>query len=461
MVIKNGKVVTQNSLLKTDVLIKKGKIKQIGDNLNDREVIDASGKYVLPGGIDVHTHFDLDVGIAVAQDDFYTGTVAAACGGTTTIVDHVAFGPKDCALDHQIKQYHNLAKGKAVIDYSFHGVIQHVDGDVLKKMESQIKDGITSYKIYMTYDYKLSDEDIYTVLRRAKELGLIIAVHPENNGIVNKRRRELIAKGKTAPIYHAISRPEQCEAEAINRIMQINSMAGGANLYIVHLSNHLGMQYINLAKQNGMHNVYVETCPQYLVLNDEKYNDEDGIKYILSPPLRHEENNELLWQDIANGFVDTIGTDHCPFDYTLKTKLGGSDFTKCPNGMPGVELRMSLMFSEGVVKMRISPKQFADITATNPAKLFGLYPQKGVIKEGSDADIVIIDPKKKVTVRHKNLHENVDYTPYEDIDMECSVSCVISRGEVIVRSNEYIGRKSRGKFIKRELPLNIDNKQFT
>ena len=458
MVIKNGKVITEDSLIKTDVLIKNGVIRKIGDNLSDRESIDAFGKYVLPGGVDVHTHFDLDVGIAKAKDDFYTGTVAAACGGTTTIVDHIGFGPEGCGLDYQVRLYHELAKNKAVIDYSFHGVIQHVDSGVLDMMERQIKNGITSYKIYMTYGFKLCDEDIYTVLRRAKELGLIIAVHPENDGIINKRKSELAAVGKTAPVYHAISRPEQCEAEAINRAIQINSMAGGAKLYIVHLSSHLGMQYINLAKQNGNTNIYVETCPQYLVLDEERYDDPDGLKYILSPPLRHKDNNELLWQDIEQGLIDTVATDHCPFDYELKSKLGGADFTKCPGGMPGVETRMPVMFSEGVMKMRISPKRFAELTSTNPAKLFGLYPQKGVIKEGSDADIVIIDPNKKTTIKHETLHENVDYTPFEGMDIECTIDCVFSRGELIVKNNEYIGKKSRGRFIKRNLPYDIEHK---
>ncbi len=455
MVIKNGLVVTPEGCIEADVQIKNGLIEKIEKDLFDGEVIDAQGKYVMPGGIDVHTHFDLDVGIAIAQDDFYTGTIAAACGGTTTIVDHVAFGPRGCSLDYQIKKYHSLADGKAVIDYSFHGVVQHVDDDVLDMMEKQIDDGITSYKIYMTYDYMLSDADIYKVLRRAKELGLIIAVHPENNGIVNIRRQEFVSAGKTTPVYHALSRPEECEAEAINRVVQINKMAGEAKLYIVHLSNHLGMQYINIARQNGAKELFVETCPQYLTLSDELYRNEDGLKYILSPPLRSKLNNGLLWTDIKNGDIDTIGTDHCPFDYALKIKLGKDDFTKCPNGMPGVETRMQIMFSEGVIKRRITPEQFVKITAENPAKLFGMYPKKGAIKKGSDADLLIIDPKKKSIIRHSSLHERVDYTPYEGMELGCSIDCVISRGEVIVKDNVFIGSKSRGRFIKRSLPENI------
>lgn len=453
MVIKNGRVVKENDVIETDILIRDGKIVCIADGLSDSETIDAAGKYVLPGGIDVHTHLDLDVGIAVAQDDFYTGTVAAACGGTTTIVDHLGFGPKGCRLDHQINRYHELARGKAVIDYSFHGVIQHVEDSVLDMMATLAEQGITSYKIYMTYDYKMSDEDIYAILKRAKELGVMIAVHPENDGIVNKRRREFVSAGKTGPMYHALSRPEPCEAEAINRVIQISAMAGDAPLYIVHLSNHLGMQYIKLGKQNGLKNIFVETCPQYLLLDDAYYAHDDALKYILSPPLRNKANNEWLWADIINGDIDTVATDHCPFDLALKEKMGKEDFTKCPNGMPGVETRMPLMFSEGVLKNRISAVDFAKLCATNPAKLFGMYPQKGVIRTESDADIVIIDPNVGYMLTHDRLHENVDYTPYEGLQIQGMVDCVISRGEVIVKNNRYTGGKARGKFIKRSKPM--------
>ena len=453
MVIKNGIVVTENGTLNADVLIRDGIIEQIGNDLSDAETIDAAGKYVLPGGIDVHTHMDLDVGIAIAQDSFYTGTIAAACGGTTTIVDHMAFGPKGCGLEHQVKQYHVLADGNAVIDYSFHGVLQHVDEDVLAKMESLIAEGITSYKIYMTYDYKISDGDIYTILKRAKELGLIVAVHPENDGVVNRRRQEFVAAGSLQPIYHERSRPTECEAEAINRVCQISQMAGDAPLYIVHLSSHQGMEYINLNKQHGLKNVFVETCPQYLALDESCYLREDGVKFILSPPLREKENNKLLWEDIAKGDIDTVATDHCPFDYTLKQKMGGADFTKCPNGLPGVELRMPLLFSEGVLKNRITADAFANLLSTNPAKLFGMYPQKGAIREGGDADIVIIGPDAKHKITHADLHENVDYTPYEGMEILCAVDTVLSRGEAIVRDNTYIGAKARGRFIKRNKPM--------
>lgn len=450
MLIKNGTVICENETKVTDILIEDGIIVKIADNLQGTDVIDAAGKYVIPGGIDVHTHMDLDVGIAIAQDDFYTGTVAAACGGTTTIVDHPAFGPKGCSLDYQINKYHGLAKDKAVIDYGFHGVIQHVDDDVLNKMEVQIADGITSYKIYMTYDYHLANDDIQKVLNRAKELNLIIAVHPENDAVVSKRH-EFVDKGLTSPIYHERSRPAGCEAEAIEGIIEINKKSGDANLYIVHLSNQLGMNSINKGKKEGLKHLFTETCPQYLFLNDEYYLKEDGIKYVLSPPLRPKENNKLLIQDIIDGYIDVIGTDHCPFDYKLKKEMGQDDFTRCPNGLPGVETRIPLMFSKFVLAGLISPNKFAEICSTNPAKLFGMYPKKGVIKVGSDADIVIIKQQKNV-IAHKNLHENVDFTPYEGIEIDAAIDTVISRGEIIVKDNKFIGKKGRGRFIKRNIP---------
>ncbi len=452
MVIKNGFVVTENDVTQADILIRGSQIAAIGVGLSDDETIDATGKYVLPGGIDVHTHMNLDVGIAVAQDDFYTGTVAAACGGTTAIVDHLGFGPAGCSLDHQIGRYHEYARGKAVIDYGFHGVIQHVDGDVLGMMETLIGQGVTSHKIYMTYSYKIDDAGIYAVLKRAKQLGVMVAVHPENDGVVNARRRELVEQGMTAPRYHAVSRPESCEAEAIFRASQISSAAGDAPLYIVHVSSHLGMQAVKLARRNGQKNIFAETCPQYLLLDDSYYERKDGLKYVLSPPLRRKVNNAQLWEDVIAGDIQTVATDHCPFDLKLKERLGKDDFTKCPNGMPGVELRYPLMFSEGVMKGRISANAFARLCATNPAKLFGLYPKKGVIKEGSDADIVIMNTGCGDTITHDRLHENVDYTPYEGFELSCKIDCVLSRGEVIVKNNSYIGQKARGQFLKRGLP---------
>ncbi|MCY6959274.1 dihydropyrimidinase [Clostridium brassicae] len=453
-IIKNGLIVTASDTYKGDIYIEDGIIKEIGIDLQRQcdEVIDAKGKYVIPGGVDVHTHLNLDVGIAVANDDFYTGTVAAACGGTTCIVDHMGFGPKGCNLHHQVNVYHGYADDKAVIDYSFHGVVQHVDDRILKEMSEIVNDeGIPSFKIYLTYDYKVSDEEALKILMRLKELGGITTVHPENNDSINYFRRLFVEQGKTSPIYHPMSRPVECEAEAISRMINLASLAGNAPLYIVHLSNELGLKYIKIAQDSGQ-KVYVETCPQYLFLDEEKYKEpnNEGLKYIMSPPLRKKDNQAALWKGIKDGNIHVVATDHCPFAFNKDKQMGKDDFTKCPNGVPGIEERIPLMFSEGVMKSKISINRFVDVCCTSPAKMFGLYPKKGAIQVGSDADIVLIDPNKDVILTRDILHENVDYTAYEGMKLKGYPVLTMVRGKVIVKNNHFIGEKGYGKFIKRQ-----------
>ena len=455
LLIKNGLVVSESAEMVCDVLCEGERISRIGKNLiaedsSGLELIDAGGKIVLPGGVDVHTHLNLDVGIAVASDDFYTGTVAAACGGTTTIVDHPAFGPAGCALDHQIKKYHDFAEGRAVIDYGFHGVIQHVDEKVLGMMETLAGEGITSYKLYLTYGFKLSDAGAFRVLRRAKELGVMVTVHPENDGVISLLRQEFIAAGKTAPGFHPLSRPAGCEAEAVNRMILFAKMAGNAPLYIVHLSNALGLEFIRAARNRGQQNLWAETCPQYLLLDESRYSlpDNEGLKYIMCPPLRAPADNEALWRGLGAD-IDVVATDHCPFFFESQKMAGRDDFTRCPSGAPGIEERIPLLYSEGVAKNRISLRRFVDLCCAKPARLFGLYPQKGVLAPGSDADIVIIDPEKRVTVSRNALHSNVDYTAYEGFEAHGWPVCTVSRGEVIVRNGEFTGKAGRGKFLKR------------
>jgi dihydropyrimidinase len=479
LLIKNALVVTENEETIQDVLVEGETIKQIGRDIrldaesgSKSEVIDAAGKILVPGGIDVHTHMNLDVGIAVASDDFYTGTVAAAWGGTTTIVDHPGFGPADCAIDHQIKKYHGLAEGKAVIDYSFHGVIQHVNEAVLDGMAALIDQGITSFKIYLTYGFKIPDGDVFRILERAASLGALIAVHPENDGVIQQLRDRFVKEGKLQPHYHPLSRPAECEAEAINRVILFAKMAGDAPLYIVHLSNALGLSFIKSARDCGQKNIYAETCPQYLFLDDSLYDaaqgeliaaqgeliaaqgeriapENEGLKYIMCPPLRKKADQEMLRKALAAD-IDTVATDHCPFFFNTQKMLGKDDFTKCPSGAPGVEERIPLLFSE-VMKKTITLRRFTDLCSTNPAKIFGMYPQKGVIKEGSDADLVIIDPEKKTVLQKRYLHANVDYSAYEGIEVTGYPECVISRGEVILRGGKFSAAAGRGKFIKRNL----------
>ncbi len=317
--IKNGRIATDTEVFNGDILIDGEKIIEIGSGIcaEDAEVIDASGKYVLPGAVDVHTHMDLDVGFARAIDDFYDGTVAAACGGTTTIVDHMAFGPKDCSLWHQVNEYHRLADGNAVIDYGFHGVFQHLHESTLSEMcEIMEEEGITSFKVYMTYDYRLQDDEIFRVLRAAKKAGIVITVHCENHGVITQLRKEFVRDGKTEAKYHPLSRPARCEAEAVNRMIHLAAMAGDAPLYILHLSSAEGLHEVLKARSENRPNLGVETCIQYLVLTDKEYEDpEEGLKAIMSPPLRKDQDREELWQALRDGTIDTVATDHCPFHY--------------------------------------------------------------------------------------------------------------------------------------------------
>jgi len=453
LLVKGGLVVTETTEEVCDVLCSQEKVKRIGKALPAEgvEVIDAAGKIVIPGAVDVHTHLCLDTGIATVSDDFYTGTMAAAFGGTTTIVDHPGFGPAGCSLDHQIKKYHGLAEGKAVIDYGFHSVIQHVDDDVLAMMRTLADEGITSFKVYTTYGFKLSDDKIYRVLERAGELGTLIAVHPENDGIVNFLREKFRSEGKLSPRYHPLSRPAECEAEAVSRVILLAKMAHDAPLYLVHLTNALALGFIKDARARDQKNLYAETCPQYLLLDEGLYDlpGMEGFKYLMCPPLRSAPDREALWHGLASD-IDTIATDHCPFFFESQKVLGKDDFTKCPSGAPGIEERVPLVFSEGVSKKRLTLRRFTELCCSTPAKLFGLYPQKGVIREGSDADLVIIDPAKRVVLGRDNLHSNVDYSAYEGFDVRGYPVYTISRGEVIVRDGTFSGRAGRGKFIRRK-----------
>jgi dihydropyrimidinase len=458
LLIKNGFVVTERDEAVRDVLVSGETIAEIGEageNLAagpETAVIDAAGKIVIPGGIDAHTHLALDVGFTVASDDFFTGTVAAAYGGVTAIVDHPAFGPTGCPLGYQIEQYHKLAERNAVIDYGFHGVIQHVDDTVLNAMPSLAAAGITSYKVYLTYDYKIEDGGLYRVLEKAGKENLLITVHPENDGVINHLRRTFIAAGKTAPRYHPLSRPLECEAEAVGRMTLIARMAGDAPLYIVHLTNGLALDFIRAARGRGQRNLYAETCPQYLLLDESRYDlpGDEGLKYIMCPPLRAKADQAALWAGLALGDINVIATDHCPFFFATQKKRGSNDFTRTPSGAPGIEERMALIYSEGVVKNRITLRQFVNLNSTNPAKLFGLYPRKGTLRKGADADIVILDPSARTVLTAKDIHSNVDYTAYEGFTAIGQPITTISRGEVIVQDGVFRGAKGRGRFLKRE-----------
>lgn len=452
LIIKNGFIFNCEESFKSDILIEKGKIKEIGINLkneNNYEVIDADNNLILPGGVDVHTHMDLDLGKYRVADDFYTGTVSAAFGGTTTIVDHIAFGPKGCNLHHKIDEYHNLANGKSIIDYSFHGVFQHVDEHVLNEMKELVEEGISSFKIYMTYDNMLNDEDILKVLIKAKETGAVIAVHAENNGAIQYLRNYYGDNKKTEPIYHAVTRPDSTEAEAINRMIYLSEIAGYPHVYFVHVSTKKGLDEIISARKRKVENIYCETCTQYLTLTEDCYKKEnyEGLKYIMAPPLRKQEDVDALWDGIENDDVDVIATDHCPF--LLNQKLDGKlDFRVAPGGAPGVEERMEIVLTEGS-KRGLSINKLIEKLSMAPAKIYGLYPKKGVIQVGSDADIIIMKKNKK-TIEQKNRHGAADYTTYDGFEVNFIVDITIQRGNVLVRDGKLVAEKGDGEFLTRK-----------
>ncbi len=452
MLIKNSKIFTAFDSYTGDIFIEDGVIKELGTNLNKDcdKLIDTKNKIVIPGGVDVHTHFNLHVGKVVANDDFYSGTISAACGGTTCIVDHIGFGPENCDLDYPINVYHKYAENNAVIDYSFHGVLQNANEKTLSQMKYVINAGIPSFKTYLTYDYKASDLELYKTLNKIREVNGLLTVHAENDDIINYLRKYYRENGNRKPIYHALSRPIECEAEAVNKVIMLAKMAN-APVYIVHLTNELSLKAVVDARKLDQ-NVYAETCPQYLLLDDDRYKlpNGEGLKYILSPPLRNKIHQKALWNGLKDGNIQVIATDHCPFSFATDKQLGKDDFTKCPNGIGGVEERIPLIFSEGVMKGRISIKKFVEVCSMNPAKLFGLYPRKGTIDVGSDADIVIIDPEKEVILNKDMLHSRADYTAYEDFKLKGYPIMTISRGKIIARNNEFIGDKGWGRFMKRK-----------
>ncbi|MFW5668703.1 MAG: dihydropyrimidinase [Acetivibrio ethanolgignens] len=452
ILVKNGQIVTENESYLSDLLIEDEKIVCIGKNLKseDAKIIDAEGKYVLPGAVDVHTHMDLDVGIARAVDDFYDGTVAAACGGTTSIVDLMAFGPAGIPLHYQADVYKKLAKGKAVIDYGLHGVAQHVDQEILDELETMVQDGIPSVKAYLTYGFKLNDADVLQILMKMKEINGITAFHCENHDVVEFLKKKYKEEGKTAPIYHAKSRPNLAEAEAVERVLKLAHIAGDAPVYIVHLSCKESLEAVREARRRGQKNILVETCPQYLLLTEECYEREDGLKYIMSPPLRTREDCEALWEGLADGSIQVVATDHCPFNYGIEKQMGKDDFTACPNGAPGVEERLMLMYSEGVRKGRITINQLVKLLCANPCRIYGLMPEKGTIQPGTDADLVMIDPDASMQIKESNMHGAGDYTAYEGTVIQGDISLVMQRGKIIVKDHKFLGEKGAGRFLHRK-----------
>lgn len=451
--IKNGTIATAADTYQADILIDGERIAAIGRNLQDEgaEIIDAKGCYVFPGGIDPHTHLDMPFGGTVTKDDFESGTMAAAFGGTTTVIDF-CLTEKGKPLKNAIQTWHEKSKDKAVIDYSFHLMISEINDDVLGELPAVInEEGISSFKVFMAYKnvFQADDSTLFRTLLTAKELGGLVMVHAENGDVIDYLTKKALADGKTDPIFHALTRPPEVEGEATGRAAQLTGLAN-SQLYVVHVSCADAVEKIAEARSKGF-DVWGETCPQYLVL-DQTYlekPDFEGAKYVWSPPLRDKKHQDVLWNALKTGVLQTLGSDQCSFDFKGQKDLGKGDFTKIPNGGPIIEDRLSILFSEGVTKGRISLNQFVDMTSTKTAKLFGLYPKKGTIAVGSDADLVLFDPTLERTISAETHHMAVDYNAFEGMKITGEPVSVLSRGEFVVRDKQFTGCAGRGKFQKR------------
>jgi len=462
--ITGGTIVTAADTYDADVLLDGETIAQIGTGLSagGAKKIDASGMYVIPGGIDVHTHMELPFGGTSASDDFETGTRAAAFGGTTTIVDFAVQamgGTLAAARDEWMRK----ADGKAVVDYGLHMIVRDVSDKILREMDTLVREGVSSFKLFMAYPgvFMVDDGAIFKALVRTGENGGLICMHAENGGVIDVLVKKALAEKKTAPKWHALTRPPEAEGEATGRAFRLAEMAGGVPLYIVHLSAAQALEQVRLFRDRGLP-AYAETCPQYLFLSYDNYEEPgfDGAKYVMSPPLREKWHQEELWKGLQRNDLQVVSTDHCPFcmkegfqGQPKQKELGKGDFSKIPNGAPGVETRMALMYDGGVVAGRITPSRWIELCSTTPAKIMGLFPRKGTIAIGSDADIVIWDPKATQTLSAKTHHMRVDYNPYEGRKVKGKAVTVLSRGEVIVEKERFVGKKGRGKFIKRGSPV--------
>ncbi|WP_217078061.1 dihydropyrimidinase [Clostridium baratii] len=453
-IIRDGTIVTATDIFKGDIGIKDGKINKIGMELEEEgeKIIDAKGKYIFPGGIDPHTHLDMPFGGTFSSDNFETGTIAAACGGTTTIVDF-AVQPKDKDLKETAEIWREKSDGKAVIDYGIHMNITHIDDEILNEIPFMIKEGYPSFKVFMTYKgMRVDDGTLFKTLKKVSENGGLTCVHAENFHIIECNVEILLKEGKTAPKYHAISRGSLVEGEAVGRAINIAKMAE-APLYIVHNTCKEAVFEIARAREEE-YPIMGETCTQYLLLSEDEYYKEgfEGAKCVMSPPLRSKDNFKYLWKAIRNNTLQVVATDHCPF-FMKQKELGKDSFDKIPNGAPGIELRMALLYTYGVLKNEININKFVEVTSTNAAKIYGMYPKKGTIAVGSDADLVIFDPDKEIEVTVDILHENVDYTPYEGFKLKGFPEVTLSRGEIIAKNGKFVGEIGRGEFIKRNSPM--------
>jgi dihydropyrimidinase len=454
ILIAGGTVVSASGAAPADVVVDGERIAAVvqpgtAAAAGGAQVIDASGKYVLPGGVDVHTHMEMPFGGTFSADTFETGTRAAAWGGTTTVIDF-AVQPKGTSLLAALDTWHGKADGNCAIDYGFHMIVSDVNETTLKEMSGCVDAGVTSFKLFMAYPgvFYATDGEILLAMQQAARIGALTMMHAENGIAIDQLVAQALAAGHTEPVHHGLTRPPELEAEATSRAITLAAVTG-APLYIVHLSAAQALSAVAEARDAGQQ-VFAETCPQYLYLSldDLARPGFEGAKYVCSPPLRPSEHQDTLWRGLRANDLSVVSTDHCPFCFADQKELGRGDFAKIPNGIPGVEHRMDLLH-QGVVAGQLSLARWVEVASTTPARMFGLYPRKGVIAAGSDADIVIYDPAATQELSAARHHMNVDYSAYEGMHITGRVDTVLSRGAIVVGAGEYRGTPGHGSFLQR------------
>lgn len=465
ILIKSGTLITASDTFQADILIEGERITKIGANLEPPQhatLIDATGKFVLPGGVEAHAHFELPMFGTVSSDDHYTGHKAAAFGGTTTAFDFISQDDED--LMGCVDTWHRKAQDKAAIDYSFHMNITKFNQKIANGIPLLREAGINSMKVFTAYNdrLRLMDGDIYQVMRIAKDNGMLVMVHAENGDVIELLISEALAAGRMTPEWHALTRPAEGAVESVNRVISLSRQTGSPT-YIVHMNTKGGVELVRRARVEGLP-VMGETCPQYLFFTIDELRRPDGAKWICSPPMRSKEDNEGVWKALIDGTMQTFATDHCPFFFegtkpiTYEDEqiaipgkeLGADDFTKIPNGLPAIGDRLLILWSYGVNTGRITPNEFVALTSTNPAKIFGIYPRKGSLMPGSDADIAIWDPEKEIEYGVKYAHHRTDYNLFEGWKLRGVVEKVFLRGKMIVDGKEWLGTKGNGKFLRRD-----------
>lgn len=450
MLIKNGIIIDGHDRSKKDIRVEDGRIVKIDESIEaeaGEKIIDAEGAYVLPGGVDVHTHLDMPAGECTTSDDYLSGTLAAVMGGTTTVMDFAEYDEGE-SLKDGLDRWHEKAGGRSYCDYSFHMTVSGWDEHMAEQIKAVKEQGITSFKAYTAYQdgIGVDDAQLFRILQCMKELGTLLCVHCENGPVLEALQEDLKAKDAADIRNHPLSRPNLVEKEAVSRVIDMAGIVG-VPVYIVHVSTKEAVEVIEQAKKRGQA-VYAETCPQYLLLDESKYDlpGFESAKYVLSPPLRRKEDQEALWMALKNGSIDVVSTDHCSFRYVGQKDLGREDFTRIPNGMPGVESRMELMLTYGS-RHGMSLEEIVQVTAAKPAKIFGLYPEKGVIREGSDADIIVVKEGCPHEISAAMMHQDVDYTPYEGMEVTYQIEHVIVKGKHAVGQRRWNDRKSEGEFL--------------